>query len=141
MFLCFFRPYGVPRGVKSKCNELIFNSLHLLAERGDSFSASLRKRPEGRWRTQCVRICSACHVKMKKEAHKGLLLHFAEREGFEPTVRKAYNGFRDRPDRPLRHLSSLALGIFIILAAPQQIKQVCLFSVCTRFLPQKRVQN
>lgn len=49
--------------------------------------------------------------KMKKEAHKGLLLHFAEREGFEPTVRKAYNGFRDRPDRPLRHLSSLALGI------------------------------
>ncbi len=47
---------------------------------------------------------------MKKEAHKGLLFHFAEREGFEPTVRKAYNGFRDRPDRPLRHLSSLALG-------------------------------
>ena len=33
MFLCFFRPYDVPRGVKSKCNELIFNSLHLLAER------------------------------------------------------------------------------------------------------------
>ena len=30
---------------------------------------------------------------------------FAEREGFEPTVRIAYNGFRDRPDRPLRHLS------------------------------------
>ena len=29
----------------------------------------------------------------------------AEREGFEPPVRKAYNGFRDRPDRPLRHLS------------------------------------
>ena len=48
---------------------------------------------------------------MKKEARKGLLLHFAEREGFEPTVRKAYNGFRDRPDRPLRHLSSLALGM------------------------------
>ena len=48
---------------------------------------------------------------MKKEAHKGLLFHFAEREGFEPTVRKAYNGFRDRPDRPLRHLSSLALGM------------------------------
>ena len=48
--------------------------------------------------------------KMKKEAHKGLLFHFAEREGFEPTVRKAYNGFRDRPDRPLRHLSSHALG-------------------------------
>ena len=24
---------------------------------------SLRKRPEGRWRTLCVRICSAYHVK------------------------------------------------------------------------------
>ena len=49
---------------------------------------------------------------MKKEARKGLLFHFAEREGFEPTVRKAYNGFRDRPDRPLRHLSSQANGKF-----------------------------
>src|ERR1700674_4016551 len=30
----------------------------------------------------------------------------AEREGFEPSVpRKEDNGFRDRPDRPLRHLS------------------------------------
>ena len=30
----------------------------------------------------------------------------AEREGFEPSVpRKGDNGFRDRPDRPLRHLS------------------------------------
>ena len=30
----------------------------------------------------------------------------AEREGFEPSVpRKRDNGFRDRPDRPLRHLS------------------------------------
>ena len=30
----------------------------------------------------------------------------AERVGFEPTVRLATdNGFRDRPDRPLRHLS------------------------------------
>jgi hypothetical protein len=30
----------------------------------------------------------------------------AERVGFEPTVaRKGHNGFRDRPDQPLRHLS------------------------------------
>lgn len=29
----------------------------------------------------------------------------AERQGFEPWVPKGYNGFRDRPDRPLRHLS------------------------------------
>ena len=27
----------------------------------------------------------------------------AEGVGFEPTVRNAYNGFRDRPVRPLRH--------------------------------------
>src|SRR5690606_5084248 len=30
----------------------------------------------------------------------------AERVGFEPTVPKGYNGFRDRPVRPLRHLSA-----------------------------------
>ncbi len=31
----------------------------------------------------------------------------AEGVGFEPTVdRKAHNGFRDRPDRPLWHPSS-----------------------------------
>ena len=30
----------------------------------------------------------------------------AERVGFEPTVRVAHNGFRDRPVRPLRHLSA-----------------------------------
>ena len=34
----------------------------------------------------------------------------AEREGFEPSVRKAYNGFRDRPVQPLRHLSKPTLG-------------------------------
>src|SRR5207302_2059129 len=33
----------------------------------------------------------------------------AEREGFEPSVpRKEDNGFRDRPVRPLRHLSVLS---------------------------------
>ncbi len=30
----------------------------------------------------------------------------AERVGFEPTVPKGHNGFRDRPVRPLRHLSA-----------------------------------
>src|SRR5690606_28648161 len=29
----------------------------------------------------------------------------AEREGFEPSVPKGHTCFRDRPDRPLRHLS------------------------------------
>ena len=39
----------------------------------------------------------------------GLLWAVAERVGFEPTVpRKGHNGFRDRPDRPLRHLSAIA---------------------------------
>ena len=33
----------------------------------------------------------------------------AERKGFEPLERKAFNGFRDRPDRPLRHLSQTFL--------------------------------
>ena len=32
-------------------------------------------------------------------------LKLAEGVGFEPTVRKAYNGFRDRPIRPLWHPS------------------------------------
>ncbi len=30
----------------------------------------------------------------------------AERVGFEPTVGKTHNGFRDRPIRPLWHLSN-----------------------------------
>ena len=35
-----------------------------------------------------------------------LFFVLAERVGFEPTVtRKGYNGFRDRPNRPLWHLS------------------------------------
>ena len=29
----------------------------------------------------------------------------AERQGFEPWVLKEHNGFRNRPVRPLRHLS------------------------------------
>ena len=36
----------------------------------------------------------------------------AEREGFEPSVpSKGHNGFRDRPDRPLRHLSRARAAI------------------------------
>jgi hypothetical protein len=39
----------------------------------------------------------------------GRLVGLAEREGFEPSVpRKRDNGFRDRPVRPLRHLSTIA---------------------------------
>ncbi len=35
---------------------------------------------------------------------------FAERQGFEPWVPERYNGFRDRPDRPLRHLSCFLIA-------------------------------
>ena len=53
-----------------------------------------------------IGVLAAClSVKTKKNTARVLFLVFAEREGFEPTVRRAYNGFRDRPDRPLRHLS------------------------------------
>jgi hypothetical protein len=38
-------------------------------------------------------------------------LRMAEGVGFEPTVRQeAHNGFRDRPDKPLRHPSGLSLA-------------------------------
>jgi len=37
----------------------------------------------------------------------------AEREGFEPSVLgEEYNGFRDRPIRPLWHLSIKLLSVF-----------------------------
>ena len=42
-----------------------------------------------------------------REKPQLLLRLFAERKGFEPLERNAFNGFRDRPDRPLRHLSLL----------------------------------
>ena len=49
---------------------------------------------------------------------RALAIFFAERKGFEPLERKAFNGFRDRPDRPLRHLSFLPsqTGSFIMKA-------------------------
>jgi hypothetical protein len=37
----------------------------------------------------------------------------AERQGFEPWVtQKSHNGFRDRPDQPLWHLSRLRRGLY-----------------------------
>ena len=49
----------------------------------------------------------------------------AERKGFEPLERKAFNGFRDRPDRPLRHLSFAALkaGSFMIKATSRRLAE------------------
>ena len=44
----------------------------------------------------------------KEKNSLGGVYNLAERVGFEPTVaRKGHNGFRDRPDRPLRHLSAV----------------------------------
>ncbi len=47
---------------------------------------------------------------MQKRLHlfsTASFLRFAERQGFEPWKPKGFNGFRDRPDRPLRHLSKI----------------------------------
>ena len=93
----------------------------------DSLRASLcapagrYKFNERHWRVYCFISLYKCFEQAQALAQKNetikthiLIVHStcAEREGFEPTVRKAYNGFRDRPDRPLRHLSSLALDYF-----------------------------
>ncbi len=43
----------------------------------------------------------------QQEVRKFIFKNMAEREGFEPSVRITYNGFRDRPIRPLWHLSFL----------------------------------
>jgi hypothetical protein len=46
-------------------------------------------------------------MKVKLYADVEVFEYVAEREGFEPSVpRKRDNGFRDRPVRPLRHLSA-----------------------------------
>jgi uncharacterized protein (DUF1684 family) len=52
-------------------------------------------------------VCFLSSFKSLKHPKKltALIVNVAERGGFEPPVRSAYNGFRDRPVRPLRHLS------------------------------------
>ena len=53
--------------------------------------------------TSKIKACNFDSYRLFLEMYVGT---FAEREGFEPPVRKTHNGFRDRPDRPLRHLSN-----------------------------------
>ena len=54
----------------------------------------------------------------KKGAAEFLRQRLAERQGFEPWKPKGFNGFRDRPDRPLRHLSSrLPTACFAVASA------------------------
>ena len=51
----------------------------------------------------------------------------AERQGFEPWVRKAHNGFRDRPVRPLRHLSAGGMDL------PCRVEARCIQRVAGAF--------
>lgn len=54
----------------------------------------------------------------KKGAAEVIRQRLAERQGFEPWKPKGFNGFRDRPDRPLRHLSSrFATACFAVASA------------------------
>ena len=74
---------------------------------------------------------------------------FAERQGFEPWVPKRHNGFRDRPDRPLRHLSSVVFDsgckvkhffvscqIFLLVFVNAGAIWPCFGFVSVRILPQ-----
>ena len=52
-----------------------------------------------------IRVIRRIQVPNKK-GQVGNLPYMAERQGFEPWVtQKSHNGFRDRPDQPLWHLS------------------------------------
>ncbi len=51
-----------------------------------------------------------CIKKALRLCLRAFLLRVAERQGFEPWVPKRNNGFRDRPDRPLRHLSLICIS-------------------------------
>ena len=53
-----------------------------------------------------VGVLAAClSVKTKKNTARVLFLVFAERKGFEPLEVLSLNGFQDRRNRPLCHLS------------------------------------
>ena len=70
---------------------------------------------EARWAPPSQSFCTSQPVRKQafvlarkyksQPANAGWLPTNAERKGFEPLERIAFNGFRDRPDRPLRHLS------------------------------------
>ena len=61
----------------------------------------------------------------------------AERGGFEPPVRRAYNGFRDRPVRPLRHLSRYGSTKI----HKMRNRQLTMFSNCNIFCHRKTAWN
>ena len=53
-------------------------------------------------------MVSVYHQSVGQSTHKsknGKLGYVAERVGFEPTDPQGVNGFRDRPIKPLSHLS------------------------------------
>ena len=65
------------------------------------------------------------------------MLVFAERQGFEPWIPKGYNGFRDRPDRPLRHLSKKRYAAFGLKCGAK----VRNFAIKTKFNHKKNLQT
>ncbi len=56
--------------------------------------------------TLSARLPTATSFSPRPAAPSDRLIQLAERVGFEPTDPRGVNGFRDRPDRPLRHLSA-----------------------------------
>ena len=58
-----------------------------------------------------IGVLAAClSVKTKKNTARVLFLVFAERKGFEPLEVLSLNGFQDRRNRPLCHLSMTCLA-------------------------------
>ena len=59
------------------------------------------------------------------------LLYLAERVGFEPTVPKRHNGFRNRHNRPLCHLSLniSRISTFLIILCYLSSKKIDSFDI------------
>ena len=69
----------------------------------------------------CILTSQACGYNKKTRGITMIPLvsfGFAERQGFEPWDPKRINGFRDRPVRPLRHLSKIFYFMSLPLLLP-----------------------
>ena len=73
----------------------------------------------------------------KKGAAEVIRQRLAERQGFEPWKPKGFNGFRDRPDRPLRHLSKKRYAAFGLKCGAK----VRNFAIKTKFNHKKNLQK
>jgi Cys-tRNA synthase (O-phospho-L-seryl-tRNA:Cys-tRNA synthase) len=73
--------------------------------------------------------------------YKYINFHKAERGGFEPPdPRKQINGFRDRPVRPLRHLSEGKISDIHQPCIISIQKNVKIFISCSVFFPGAKVE-